>query len=66
MLIANFLPGVKDRGYMESFMDWHLIYRDYAHMEALAAALPHSSVADRQIFNDDAGAITYLLVSKAS
>ena len=26
-LIPNFLPGVKDRGYMESFMDWHMIYR---------------------------------------
>ena len=66
MLIPNFLASVRDRGYMEAFMDWHLIYRDHADMEALAAALPQGSVADCQIFNDDEGAITYLLVSKAS
>jgi hypothetical protein len=66
MLIPNFLASVRDRGYMESFMDWHLIYRDHADMEELAAALPQSSVADCQIFDGDEGAITYLLASKAS
>lgn len=66
MLIPNFLPGVKDRGYMESFMDWHLVYRDHADMKALAGGLPQSAVADCQIFNDDEGAIVYLQVSKAS
>jgi len=64
MLIPNFLTGVRDTGYMESFMDWHLIYRDHADMEALAAALPHSHVENYQVFDDDHEAITYLLVSK--
>jgi len=27
LVIANFLPNVKDIGYMESFMNWSLIYR---------------------------------------
>jgi hypothetical protein len=66
MLIPNFLPGVKDRGYMESFMDWHLIYRDHADMQALASALPREAVADCRIFDDKDDAITFLLVSKAS
>ena len=30
LLVANFLPGVRDRGYMEVFMHWSLIYRDRA------------------------------------
>ena len=65
MLIPNFLTGVRDAGYMEAFMDWHLIYRNHADMRALAAALPHGSVADRQVFDDPDDAITFLLVSKA-
>ena len=66
MLIPNFLTGVRDAGYMEAFMDWHLIYRNHADMMALAAALPRSSVADCQVFDDHDDAITCLLVSKAS
>ena len=65
MLIPNFLTGVRDVGYMEAFMDWHLIYRNHADMKALAAALPRSAVADCQVFDDHDDAITFLLVSKA-
>jgi extracellular factor (EF) 3-hydroxypalmitic acid methyl ester biosynthesis protein len=66
MLIPNFLAGARDTGYMESFMDWHLIYRNHADMQALAAALPPSAVADCQIFDDSDDAITFLLVTKAA
>ena len=66
MLIPNFLAGVRDSGYMESFMDWHLIYRTRADMEELADSLPPGAVADCQVFDDTDDAITYLLVSKAS
>ncbi len=65
MLIPNFLTGVRDRGYMEAFMDWHLIYRDGADMRALAAGLPQEQVADCRVFDDECGAITYLVVRKA-
>ena len=66
MLIPNFLTGIQDVGYMESFMDWHLIYRNHADMRALAAALPQRAMADCQIFDDSENTITYLMVSKAS
>ena len=66
MLIPNFLTSVRDSGYMEAFMDWHLIYRNHADMRALAAALPQNSVADCQIFDDADDAITFLLVSKSA
>ena len=65
MLIPNFLTGAKDRGYMESFMDWHLIYRDQAEMRALADALPSGDVAGCRVFADSDDAIVFLLVSKA-
>jgi hypothetical protein len=65
LLIPNFLASVRDRGYMEAIMDWHLIYRDHAEMQALAAALPSNEVADYEIFDDHEDAITYLLVAKS-
>ena len=65
MLIPNFLTGVRDTGYMESFMDWHLIYRNEADMHALTAELPRNQVANSRVFSDTNEAITYLLVNKA-
>jgi hypothetical protein len=65
MLIPNFLAGARDTGYMESFMDWHLIYRDHADMQALADVLPSHAVADCRIFDDDDDTIVFLLVTKA-
>jgi hypothetical protein len=66
MLIPNFLTGIRDVGYMESFMDWHLIYRNHADMQALADALPSSAVADCRIFDDSEDTITYLLAAKVA
>ncbi len=65
MLIPNFLTGVRDCGYMEAFMDWHLIYRNHADMRALADALPSGDVAGCRVFADSDDAIVFLLVSKA-
>ena len=65
MLIPNFLVGARDSGYMESFMDWRLIYRDHADMQAMADGLPATQIADCQIFDDDDDTITFLLVTKS-
>lgn len=64
LLLANFLPDIPDVGYMESFMDWHLIYRTDAQMRVLADGLPVSSVASVRQFRDPFDAVTYLEVSK--
>jgi extracellular factor (EF) 3-hydroxypalmitic acid methyl ester biosynthesis protein len=64
MLIPNFLTGIRDVGYMEAFMDWHLIYRDHADMYALAAALPADRVAHIDVFNDPDNTIVFLVVTK--
>lgn len=63
-LIPNFLTALPDSGYMEAYMDWHLIYRDHSNMQALADALPQGDVADCKIFDDPESAITYLLARK--
>lgn len=41
--IANFMPDIADRGFMEAYMDWWLIYRDERDMMKLAEALPSNA-----------------------
>jgi SAM-dependent methyltransferase len=43
LLVANFLPGIPDVGYMESMMHWHLIYRSQVQMRSLFDTLPAAS-----------------------
>ncbi|WP_146523952.1 class I SAM-dependent methyltransferase [Novipirellula artificiosorum] len=50
LVIANFLPGIRDVGYMEMFMDWHLIYRSRGEMMVLADDLDQSLVEEVRIF----------------
>lgn len=64
LLLANFLPSIPDIGYMESFMDWHLVYRDDRQMRALADSLPVARVASIRQFHDPLDAITFLIVTK--
>ena len=37
LVVANFLPDIWGAGYMETFMDWKLIYRTAEEMEGLCA-----------------------------
>jgi SAM-dependent methyltransferase len=53
LLIANFLTGIRDRGYMESFMDWHLVYRTLDEVEALTDALPAHQFTCRRFDDPD-------------
>lgn len=36
LLLANFIPQTSGRGYMELFMDWHLVYRNEQQMLTIA------------------------------
>jgi hypothetical protein len=64
LLIPNFAPHVLDRGYMETFMDWRLIYRDEYDMAMLAANLDAAVVESSEIYCDPGGSVVYLMVKK--
>lgn len=49
LVVANFLPGVRDVGYMEMYMGWHLIYRDRTEMMALADRITAAQVEEIRI-----------------
>jgi hypothetical protein len=53
LIVANFLPGVRDIGYMEAFMDWNLVYRSRSEMIDLTAEIPESEVKGINIVSED-------------
>jgi extracellular factor (EF) 3-hydroxypalmitic acid methyl ester biosynthesis protein len=64
LLIANFLPEISDAGYMESLMDWHLIYRTDAEMAQLMQTVPVGDIASVDLFHDPFDNITFLRATK--
>lgn len=65
LLVANFLPDILGIGYMESLMDWRLIYRSDEEMRQLITAVPVGEIASVSQFHDPFDNITFLRVSKA-
>jgi extracellular factor (EF) 3-hydroxypalmitic acid methyl ester biosynthesis protein len=64
LLVANMLPGFQAAGYMEAIMDWWLIYRTAAEMEALARAVVESGGFTMRTFNDSGDDIVYLEIRR--
>jgi extracellular factor (EF) 3-hydroxypalmitic acid methyl ester biosynthesis protein len=59
LLIANYLPDLEDVGYMETYADWRLIYRDAAAMRRLTATIA-TPIASVRIFPDTSQTVVYL------
>jgi hypothetical protein len=64
LVVANFLPGIPDLGYMESFMDWHLVYRNRQEMMSVSAEIPQALIHDLRIFAEENQNIIFLQVTK--
>ena len=65
LMVANFLPGVHDIGYMEAFMDWFLIYRDRREMVELTTQIPEEEVHDIRLISIENKNIICLEVTRA-
>jgi SAM-dependent methyltransferase len=64
LLIANFVPGIPDRAYMEAIMDWWLVYRTPSELAALAAALDTDRIADSRTVVEPEGNIAFLVLRR--
>lgn len=64
LMVANFLPGVRDVGYMETYMDWQLIYRTRQDMIDLTAEIPEAEIRDVRLCSEDQRNIIFLEVRK--
>ncbi|MGE5156555.1 MAG: class I SAM-dependent methyltransferase [Gemmatimonas sp.] len=65
LLVTNFARGIRDAGYIESFMDWRLLLRDESEMEEVWSGLPEPTVAARRLFADPQRNILYGLVQRS-
>jgi extracellular factor (EF) 3-hydroxypalmitic acid methyl ester biosynthesis protein len=64
LLVANFLPGILGVGYMESYMDWKLTYRNQMDMLAMADEIALQSIQDIRIFAEENHNIIFLQITK--
>jgi cyclopropane fatty-acyl-phospholipid synthase-like methyltransferase len=64
VVVANFADTLTTRGYMESYMDWWLIYRNRFRMESLAGGLEPNAASDVCVESDAEGHVLYLRAVK--
>jgi extracellular factor (EF) 3-hydroxypalmitic acid methyl ester biosynthesis protein len=67
VLVANFAPVLPEVGYMETFMDWKLIYRTAEEMALLSGEIPGDEWKSNRLFWDEPENIIFLdLVKRAA
>lgn len=64
LLVANFLPGIRDVGYMETFMGWNLIYRSRIDMMDLTLGIPEEDIKEATVHSEEFRNIIFLQVTK--
>jgi hypothetical protein len=64
LIVPNFLADNSCRGYMEAVMDWNLILRTPAEIEALGRGLPPRHIASRRYYQDPMEMVGYLEVTR--
>lgn len=64
LVVANFMPGIRDVGYMEAFMDWRLIYRTRHDMTDLTMEIEEPEIRDLSLFTEENCNIIFLRLTK--
>lgn len=64
LLVANFLPAVRDIGYMETFMGWDLIYRSRSDMMDLTMGIPEDDIKEITVLSEEFRNIVFLQLTK--
>lgn len=64
LLLANFFPDIGGIGYMESYMQWKLIYRTRQEMLIMTDNIPQQDIRDIRIFTEENQNIIFLQVTK--
>ena len=64
VVVANFLPEIRDIGYMEACMDWNLVYRSRHEMMELTRGVPQREIHSLRLFTDESQNIIFLEICR--
>jgi SAM-dependent methyltransferase len=64
LIVANFMPGIGDMGFMEAFMDWRLIYRNRHDMIDLTMEIDESEVRELTLFTEESRNIIFSRITR--
>ncbi len=64
LLLANFVPDIRDVGYMETYMDWKLIYRTADEMQDVVKAVPTAEMQEMNLFMEENQNIVFLQLTR--
>jgi SAM-dependent methyltransferase len=65
MMYANFMPDLEASGYMESMMDWWLIYRSEQELVGLATDIPPEKIQSLSCTTDPDRNIAFVTIERA-
>ena len=65
LLIANFMPDHRDAGYMKTFMQWPLIYRNESQLNDVSKEISDAKIDYKNIFLEENGNIVFLELRKS-
>lgn len=63
LMVGNF-DHCPEAGYMEAFMDWWLVYRDQAQMQALTSEIDPAQISSSRLFHDSGKNVLYLVLTR--
>jgi extracellular factor (EF) 3-hydroxypalmitic acid methyl ester biosynthesis protein len=63
LVVANFAT-CPEAGYLEAFMDWWLVYREEAQVQAFTAEIPPEQIASQHMFRDSERNVIYLQLTR--
>jgi len=64
MVIGNFRPKSHGRGYMASFMDWSLVYRDTSDLQRITKKIPLELLSSQIAYQDAHCNVAFLELQK--
>lgn len=64
LVVANYMPTIRDTGFMESLMDWWLVYRTREDMIRITADVPQEQIDEIRIRAEENQNIVFLEMSR--